>query len=305
MPNQISNTEQLAYIAETTWGTTPATPIGQLMRFTGFTPMQDKITVKSTEITNSREIADIIQTSAKGGITIPFELSYDVQFEDILQALLGGTWSTNVLKVGTTRKSFTIQRAMSDITQYQLFTGAVPSSLTLTAGMSKIIAGSTTFVSKFPSMSGSSVWSSTTAAGSNPIMDPIAAIQLVQEGGAGAIAGATEFSMTLNNGLINFDQLSSKDPLDIQLGAIDASGTFIAYMPDLTYWTKFAAHTTTSLNFTLGGASSKKYAFQFSKVKLSKVDLVNPGMNNPLLQKFTWEAFKDATNSTVMVTRTP
>jgi hypothetical protein len=305
MPQQLSNTEVLAYIAETTWGTTPATPTGQIVRHTGYTPKQDKTTTQSNEATTNREIADIIQTAGDGGLTVPFELSYDVQFEDWLAALLGGVWTTNVLKVGGTRKSFTFQRALSDISKYQLFTGAVPSQMDITSGLGSIITGSAQFTSKFPSIVPASIWTATTPAGTNPVMDPIASVQGMQEGGAGSVAGATEFSMSIANGLVQFPQLTSLSPLDIQLGALIASGSFTCYLADSTYWDKFAAHTTTSLKFTIGGATTKKYEFLYSKVKLSKVDIPNPGKNSTVLQKYTWEAFKDVTATTVQVTRTP
>jgi hypothetical protein len=308
MPNQITDSEVLAYVAESAWGTTPATPTGQIVRMTGVTPTQDKGTTKSQELSSSREDADIIQVSARGGLTVPFEASYDIQFEDWLQALLGGTWASNELKVGTTRRSFTMQRKLTDSGLFQLFTGAVPSKITLGTSIGNIVGGSAEFVSKFPSMSGTEVFTNATpytAAGTNPVFDPIASIQLLQEGGAGAIAGATEFSIELMNGIVSLDQLASLDPLEILAGGFSAQGSFSCYLADSTYWAKFAAHTTTSLVMTLGGAASKKYSFSFAKVKLSKVDLPNQGKNNAMIQKYTWEAFKDATDTTTKITRTP
>jgi Phage tail tube protein len=305
MAQQITNTEVLAYIAETVWGTTPATPTGQIVRQTGVQSTHDKTTVMSNETTNSRETADIIQTAGKGGLTVPFEMSYDTQFEDWLQALTGGSWTSNVLKIGTTRRGLTFQRSFPDITQFMHITGAVPTSMQFGTGIGNIISGSASFMSKFPTIDAVTAWSGLTAAGTNPVFDPIAAIQLLQEGGAGSIAGATEFSVQLENGIISLDQLSSLSPLDIQLGAFKASGTFSAYFADLTYWTKFAAHTTTSLSIAVGGASTKKYTFYFPKVKLSKVDMNNGGMNNAIIQKYSWETYKDATDTTMRVTRAP
>lgn len=305
MPQAITNNEQLAYIAETVWGTTPATPTGRIVRQTGVTATQDKGTTKSAETTNSREVADIVQVSGRGGLNINFELSYDTQFEDWLESLLCGAWATNVLKVGTTRKSFTFQRGFTDIARFHRFTGAICNAMNFAIGNGNIVTGSASFVSKFPSDAGTTVWTGTTAAGTNAVMDPITAVQLAQEGGAGSIAGLTEFSMALSNGIVDFPQLQSLDPLDLQPGAFGASGEFSLYFADATYWTKFAAHTTTSLTFTLGGAASKKYAFYFPKVKLTQVDVPNGGMNQAIVTKFSWEAFKDATDTMLRVTRTP
>ena len=84
-----------------------------------------------------------------------------------------------------------------------------------------------------------------------------------------------------------------------------AQGTFSCYLPDATYWDKFAAHTTTSLVITVGGSASKKYSFSFAKVKLSKAELDNTGKNNAMIQKYNWEAMLDSSDTTLKVTRTP
>jgi len=75
MPNAISNKEQVAYIAESSWGTTPATPTGRIVRYNSLTDTASYNTTKSAEITNSREVADLIYTSAAGGLQINSELS--------------------------------------------------------------------------------------------------------------------------------------------------------------------------------------------------------------------------------------
>jgi hypothetical protein len=305
MSNQITNTEVLAMIAETSWATPPATPTGVIVRTTGSKPTQDKGTVKSNEITASRETADIIQVSASGGLSVPFEFAYDAAFETMMQALTGGTWTSNVLKIGSTVRSLMLQRKLTDAGLFQLFNGAIPTKFMFGTGIGNIVSGSADFVSKFPTLTAVDAFSAYTAAGTNPVFDPIASIQLLQEGGAGAIAGATEFSVEMANGIIPFPQLGSVDPLDIRFGDFTAQGSFSCYLPDATYWTKFAAHTTTSLIITVGGSAAKKYSFSFAKVKLSKVELDNSGKNNAMIQKYNWEAMLDSTDTTVKITRTP
>ena len=88
MTQDITNKEQIAYIAEATWGTTPATPTGQIVRYVSNSSEQSYGTTKSAEITNSREVADVIFVSAKGGLTLNTEFSYDTQTADFLEGLL-------------------------------------------------------------------------------------------------------------------------------------------------------------------------------------------------------------------------
>ena len=300
----ISNKEVLSYSAETVWGTTDATPTFKALRYVSDSFKTETTSVMSNEITTAREVADHIRTAAKGTGSFNFELSYGL-LDDFAEALLGGTWTTNVLKVGTTKRSFSIERGQTDISQYELYTGAIPSQITLNVGIGKIIDGSCAFISKHGAISGTTAATALTPAGTNPVMNPIDNVQLVQEGGAGSVSGVTGFTMTLQNQVVEFPQLSSIDPADLESGRVVANGTIDIYYQDATYLTKYLAWTTTSLAFTLGGTASLKYAINFSKVKLSQATTDNPGINQPLITKFNWVAFQDATNTSCMITRTP
>lgn len=298
--------EALGYIAEVTWGTTPGTPNLQLVRHTGITSSIEKQTTESAEVSTARATADIIQTSKRGGFGINFELSYAAQFEAWLEGLLGGAWATNVLKVASTKKSFTFERRWADAGQYMVYTGAMPARMSFNVARGSIINGAVEFRSKFPTLSGSVIaGSTTTAVGTNPVMDPISSVQLIQEGGAGAVAGPTECSINIENGLIDLDQLASTDPLDIFLGELRASGRLSLYFQDATYWTKFAGHTTTSLKVTLGGVTNLKYELLFNKIKLTAADVPNQGKGTAIIQTYDWQAFTDSVESIVRVTRTP
>lgn len=304
MPNAITHRESLGYVAEATWGTTPASAL-QLLRYTTIASRQDKTTVESNEITTSREVADIIQTAQLGGLEFGVEMSYGF-LDDIMDGLLGGAWTANVLKVGTTRKSYTIERQFNDITRFLTHKGAIPNKLDMNISIGNIITGSVGFISKTPVSAATTAGTGgPTAALTNTIMDPIASIQLIQEGGSGSVLGVTEVSMSLANGIISFDQLASVDPADIQLGEFTATGRLGCYFADATYLAKYLGHTQTSLIITVGGAANLKYAFFFPKIRLSTFDAPNQGKNNKIIQMFEWKAYKDATDTTVRITRTP
>lgn len=306
MPQAISNREQLAYIAEATWGTFPATPNGRIARYNSIADTQTYSTTQSGEITNARQVADTIFTDAKGGLSVKSEFSYDPQYEDWMLALLAcSAWAANVAKVGTTRTSFAFERGFVDITQFLRYTGCIPVKMAWNIQNGAVISCDTTFDSKFPTTSAATAWTGTSAAGSNSVMSPIDSVQLMQEGGGGAMAGVTDFSMEIANGLADFNQLTSLDPLDLQPATLSAMGTFSLYFADATYWTKYIARTRTSLQFVLGGAANKKYAFLFPNVALTAATMPNPGMNKPIVQKFSWVANFNAANSAVQITRTP
>jgi len=89
-----SNRIDLAYIEETTWGTTPS---GSLtgVRLTGEGLKQETQTTESEEIREDREIADIIRTSINAAGPINFELSYGM-LDDLIAGAMLSTWNTSV-----------------------------------------------------------------------------------------------------------------------------------------------------------------------------------------------------------------
>lgn len=79
------------YVPEATYGTTPANPAWKPIRHTGTTLGLAKDSIQSEELRSDRMIADIRQGANQVGGDISIELSF-LSFDDLLEAVLGGTW---------------------------------------------------------------------------------------------------------------------------------------------------------------------------------------------------------------------
>lgn len=130
----------ISYVAESTFGTTPASPTMLQLRNTGTTLMTQKESFQSEEIRNDRQIVDLRHGTRTAEGDINFELSYGA-FDDWLEAALFGTWATNVLKVGVTPKSFTVERAFDDVSQYFPFTGVMVNTMSLSISPNAMVTG--------------------------------------------------------------------------------------------------------------------------------------------------------------------
>lgn len=112
-------------IKEVTPGVTPATPAAgewKTARLTGNTMSPTPDTEVSDEITSSR----ISQGSVVTGLTIGGDLTGELSFgtfDDLLEALFYGNWAADVLTVGDTRHTFSVQKGFEDIGVYSLFKG--------------------------------------------------------------------------------------------------------------------------------------------------------------------------------------
>ena len=80
------------YVPEATYGTTPANPAWKPIRHTGTTLGLSKDSISSEELRSDRMIADFRQGANQVGGDIKFELSF-LSFDDLLEAVLGGTWT--------------------------------------------------------------------------------------------------------------------------------------------------------------------------------------------------------------------
>jgi hypothetical protein len=302
--NEVGTNVKAGYIKEVTWGTTPAATALQLFRFTGITPKATISSTQSEELTTAREIQDFVQTDTEGGFNFNFDKSYG-NLDDILESLQGGAWTANILKTGNTRKPLSLEAQFTGITQFCAWKGAICNEFNFSIQKGQIIKGSAGFMSKFPVWGVTSIGNANTAAPTNAIMEPIASVQLMQEGGAGSILGPTEFSCSIKNTLIPFPYLGSADLLDLQMGQLEAKGTFSAYFADRTYVDKFMAWTDTSLQVRTGGVSTKRYDYLWNKIKLGNVDIQNIAVNKAVIAKVEWMAKVDATETTLKITRNP
>ena len=99
MANAKGNLVTLGYIVETTAGTTPSAPVVYL-RNKGANPVADIGTTVSAEITSSRDEADLVRTSGKTNMSIPFELSF-TEYDPFFASALSGVMSTAVALTAT------------------------------------------------------------------------------------------------------------------------------------------------------------------------------------------------------------
>lgn len=104
----------LHFIAETTYGTTPSTPTFTPIPHTGTTLAVSKDAVESEKLRGDRQVEDFRHGNKTVNGDITCELEYEA-FDDLLEAVCCGTWSSDVLKAGTTRRSFSIQRKFGDL----------------------------------------------------------------------------------------------------------------------------------------------------------------------------------------------
>lgn len=138
----VGSNSSTSYVAEVLYGVTPTSPTMKALRSkigTKFDFKRD--TFQSKEASATRQVQGLSYGNSSGTAEVPFELSYG-SYDDFLEAVMGGTWAGNVLKVGNTKRSFSMEQSWPDINLQEQNSGVVMTGLSLGVKPGAIVEGS-------------------------------------------------------------------------------------------------------------------------------------------------------------------
>jgi hypothetical protein len=287
------------YYVEEVAGAIPATPAWKPIRFVsaGLTPNINQI--DTAEMNQYRQ-----QQASRGGTysvagDIAVELSFS-SFDDLIQAAMQGTWTDNVLKIGKVERSFAILERHTDIGVDYVYHGCRVSTMAISSPLNAPVG--VTF-----SMMGTKAEKYTVPVGSTYLPATATDIMIttnlaLTEGGV-SVAYATEWSVSLDNGMEALFALGSREAFDISNGVAKVTGSMSAYLVDAVLWDKVLDETSTShaIEFIEG---ADKYTLELPKVRYTQGQKQTSGPG-AIIPQYTVSAGYDATlATTMMITRT-
>ena len=288
---------QTIYVAETIFGTTPASPAMIDLPLTGNSLALAKDALVSQTIRNDRQIAD----HRHGNKSIAGNLDFEFRFADydaFLAAALMGAWDTNVLKVGTTKSFFSIEKGFLDISRYHLYTGCMVNNFSLSVKPNAIVTGSFGIIGKDLSAGAASEDASPTAASGNDPFDSFSGA--IYEGGIAAsneIAIITGIDFSLDNALVAAFVVGSAVTPEISYGRSNLTGTLSAYFESSALLDKFINETESVIQFTLTDPDSNTFTFLLPKVKYNGGDPAIAG-EGPIEMSLPFQAIYDSSEVT-------
>lgn len=281
-------------IAEATYGTTPATPSMSRLRFTGADLGIDKDTLSSKEIRSDRQVTDFRMGQNKAGGSLSAEIMDDTFLDSIIEAVMCGTWTADVLKNGTTRRSFSFLEYFEDLgagnTPYHLHKGVEFGSMEVKLqpnGLATIdfdtISQSVTVGAAAPTDAVLGTASTSTA------MDSFTGV--ITEGGSG-VAVVTELSFKVDNEIDRKFVIGSRDTLRPSMGSSVVTGSITAYFDDKTLLNKFLDETVSSLAVSVTDGTNTR-GFEFPKIRYTggRPTVKDDG---PLTVTLPWQAVYDS-----------
>jgi len=293
---------RLAAIAEVTYGTTPTTPAFSTLRHNSCNIGLSKDAVESEEIRGDRQITCFRHGNKSVGGDIEGELAYG-EYDKLIEAAMCGTWTADVLKAGTTRRSFTIERTFQDITQYVRYTGCEVNTMSISIAPNSMVGVSFGFIGKDQSIAQTAIASSTYSVLTDTCQfDSFTAT--ISEGGS-PIALVTEAEITLENGIEPQFVVGSATTLRPSIGRCNVTGSITVYFEDQAMLTKFQNETESSLDITLTDPAGNTFKIDIPKLKYTSGQPDVSGEGSVTISMDFQAIYDSVDASNIVITRNP
>lgn len=303
-----SNRVELKYVAEVTYGTTPTNSTAwQAMRYASNTLGGRPNTIVSNEINATRQVADLIQVGQEVGGEIACEFSCNT-YDDLIQAAMCGTWTADVLKVGTTERHFSLEAKYADWTvpHYLQYKGMRVGSASFNFAYGSVATVSFGFAGKTHLSTTTSLLGtgSVVAATTTDVLNGSSDISGVEIDGSAPTSIVKSITVNISNNLRPIEGVGAVGPQDQAYGRASITGTIEMYFDDAAAYTKLLANTSATFEFTVGDGSNS-YTFYFPKIKFNTGSPEASGIDTDVMQRLEFTALYDSTDTALKITRVP
>jgi len=267
----------LSFIAESVFGTTPNTPTFAYLPINSHSLDLTKDRVEGNEIQADRMPRVDRHGNVQAGGSIEVDLRKG-DYDELFESAFFSAYATNVLKIGTTPKYFTMEDAAQDIDQFRIFNGLAASSMNVSIAPNQMVTATFDMVGK--SMTQAQATGSTggdpTASSVNAPFDSYSGT--IKDGGS-AIAIVTSIDFSVTNSLAPTFVVGSDSAQSLEYGRAVVEGTMTVYYEDETLINKFLNETESSIEVSVDDPTgTNAYTFLFPRVKYNgaAVPLQNP-----------------------------
>jgi len=264
----VGSRSSLSYIEETTFGTTPVGNFTELPYNT-----------HSLDLTKERVAGNQIRkdrlpvTDRHGNKQVAGDIVADLanaEFDPFLESALLGSFTSDVLDVGTTPKFFSIEDYASDIDQSRVFSGCTVSTMAISLAPNQMVTTTFTMVGK--DMIQSATEKTITASAAEVPFDSYSGDILIgdAEGVLSAIGTVTQLDFTVNNGFTPSFVVGSDSVACMPYGMAVIEGTLTCHYEDDSLINRFLNEVETALSVSVNDPSgANAYTFFFPRIKLN------------------------------------
>ena len=285
----------LSFIVESTFGTTPAGNFTNLPFSThSLNLTKDRVAGNDIQADRMPRVDRHGNRQVAGDIVVDLR---DGDYDSFLESAMLNTWATNVLKVGTTPKFFSVEDYAADIDQARVFTGLSVSSLAISLAPNQMVTTTFGMVGKDMTVSGTEK-TQDDASGAAPFDAYSGDISIGNVGAGSAVAIVTGLDFTLTNSFAPTFVIGDDSAPSLEYGRAEVEGTLTAYFEDASLINRFLNETETEIEVSVDDPTGgNAYTFLFPKVKINSADVGVDGPTSRMIS-LSFVALYDATEGT-------
>lgn len=290
----------LRYVVESTFGTTPTVDgsnPGIVLPFTSHGLNLTKDLVAGTDIQSDRMPRHERHGNKQSAGDIVCDLR-ELDFDPFLESVMLNAWDTNVLKVGTSPKYFSIEDYSADIDQARLFTGQTVSTMGVSIAPNQMVTATFGMVGKGMSIS-STQFSDETASSTNSPFDAYSGDLQIGNNVAGLASSAiiTQIDFNVTNSFAPTFVVGSDETPALEVGRAEVTGSFSAYFDNADLINRFLNETESAIQVSVQDPSSNSLTFLFPRVKINSADVGVDGPTSRVVS-MSFTALYDTTEAT-------
>lgn len=260
--------------------TAHALVVGQFVKIAGFSPAGTfwaQIVSIASGVLVIYPLTDVIDDAAGDSVTIT---------------------PLNYVRNGTTRKSFTIQKAFTDLTTpvYYNFVFSVIDSIMFTIETKSIMKMEFGIVAKNGSMTTTQFASATTpAANTNDVMSSVGNVSsIVFDGDPGATTYYfNKLELEINNNVRGQDAVGTLGFIGIVPGRMEITGSIELYFESNALFTKFSAATAFALSIMVADSAGQRYILTIPRAKYTSMEITAGGLDEDIFVSAEFEGLKN------------
>lgn len=262
--------------------TAQAWVVGQFVRVDGFTTAgtfyAEILSIDSASVATIAPLSDVATEAAGDSVTIT---------------------PMNYVRNGTTKSSFTLQKAFTDLSTPELwnFTGARMSTWNLELATGSILNTSFGVMAKDAAMtetqfSGASVAAASTSSVLNAV-DNIASIVFDGDPG-GSTYYFNSLSLSLDNSLRGQEAVGTLGYIGVEAGRLAVTGQVELYFENSALYDKFKSAGAFALSFLAQDADGNSYVVTVPRAKYTSMEIVAGGNDQDIFASAQFEAIINA-----------
>lgn len=277
-----------SYNSTTTDFTTQNIAAGQWIKVAGFTNAANNGYARVSSVTSNKIVVTgltLVNEAAGNSITI----------------------KGSMIRNGTTKTSFTLEKEFKDITEFVSYSGMRVSNFGITVSPENIVTGSFAFLGKSAVPASATVGTgANVAAPSNEVMNAIDNVTGIREGAAATSEDVTEIAFELDNNLRGRPAVGVLGNTEIGLGTVGITGSFNVYFASRAIHEKYTNFTASDLSFRMADGAGNAYVVTLPSIKFNDSDVLAGGQDRDVLVNMSFEARRDpASDAMIQFDRFP